>query len=85
MYVVFQVLLIVGTLFFLLIAVGGIPILFYLLNGIRRSQPYAQETFFGMAINSLVAPYFVFLVVYVFNRYFGCGQKEMNIEENNLK
>lgn len=37
MSIVFQVLLLVGFVVFLAIAIGGIPVLFYLLNGIRRT------------------------------------------------
>ncbi len=73
MYLMFQLLLFLGMIVLLIIALGGIPVLFYLLNGIAKTEPMTQKAFFGLAINCLVAPYVVFLVVFGLTRVIGCG------------
>jgi len=72
-YLFCQFLLLVGMVGFVAVVLGGVPVLFYLLNGITKSRPMTQTTFFALAINCLVSPYFVGLVAYIFGRFFGCG------------
>ncbi len=83
MYLMFQLLLFLGMIVLLIIALGGIPVLFYLLNGIAKTHPMTQQTFFGMAINSLIAPYVVFLVVFALTKIIGCGGETEEMEVNN--
>jgi hypothetical protein len=75
-YIFFQILLSIGMIFFVVIALGGIPILFYLLNGIAKTHPMTQHVFFWLVMNSLVSPYVVMIVTFAAGKVFGCGEDE---------
>lgn len=63
----------IATIVFVAIAIGGIPVLFYLLHGITKTDPMTQNVFFGLVINCLVSPYGVFIIVLVLSKFIGCG------------
>lgn len=69
----FQILLFIATIFLFVLLLAGIPILFYLLYGIGKMTKTDQNIFFGLAVTCLVAPIGVFLSVYIFQQFFGCG------------
>jgi len=52
---------------------AGIPCLFYLLYGIGKMSHTDQQVFFGLSVTCLVAPIGAFLIVYIFQQFFGCG------------
>ena len=66
-------LLFIATIVLLALMLAGIPVLFYLLYGIGKMFQTDQQIFFGLAVTCLVAPIGIFVIVYLFKLYSGCG------------
>jgi hypothetical protein len=52
--------------------IGGIPIMFYLLNGLTHTYSYFQREFLGFLLTSIIAPPVMFIVVFLFHKYIEC-------------
>jgi hypothetical protein len=58
---------------FVAIVLGGVPVMFYLLNGIVKAGIQVENVLFGLIISCLVSPVGVGLIVLLFSKIVGCG------------
>lgn len=55
-----------------LLIIAGIPLMFYLLNGLTHTYSYFQREFLGFLLTSIILPPTLFIVVFIIHKYIGC-------------